>query len=138
MPVDFHILPTRNLVLARFHGHVLLQECLSSAKAYASHPDAHPAQNQLIDLSGVTGHERDFVKMMSTRAQLPDHLLQPGMEPLVVYLAPTRLSQEIATMVLKSMAGIHGLSVSAVADEQHALDILGQPESSLAALLAAG
>lgn len=135
MPVDFHIFPARNLVLARFTGHILLADCLASAQAYAAHPEANPMQNQLIDLGGVTGYERDFVKVMSTMAQLPDHLLRAGASPLVVYLAPTRLSQEITGMVLKSMAGIQGLPVSAVADEEHALEILGQPERSIEALL---
>lgn len=136
MPVGFHIFPARNLVLARFSGHILLADCLASAAAYARHPDANPMQNQLIDLGGITSHERDFVQLMSTMAQLPDHLLQPGCEPMVVYIAPHRLSQEIAGMVLKSMAGIAGLVVRIYEDEAQALEVLGLRERSLSALLA--
>lgn len=134
MPVSFQIFPSRGVVLARFTGHILLEDCLSSAKAYSEHPDASPLQHQLIDLSGITSHERDFVKMMSTMAQLPDHLLRPGAEPMIVYIAPTRLSQEIAAMVLRSMAGVAGAVVRVAEDEAQALDILGLPERAVAAL----
>lgn len=134
MPVNFSIYADRGFVLARFEGHILMADCLSSAEAYASHPAASPFQNQLIDLTGVTDYERDFVKIMSTLAQMPDHLLPPGAEPMIVYIAPHRLAQEITTMVLKSMSGIHGPVIRVVADEAHALEILGQPERALAAL----
>jgi lipid A disaccharide synthetase len=134
MPVNFQIYPKRGLVLARFTGHILLEECLSSAQAYAAHPDANPMQNQLIDLSGITSHERDFVKLMSTMAQLPDHLLQKGPQPMVVYIAPTRLSQEITSTILRSMSGVPGLVVRVAEDEAQAMDILGLAERRLADL----
>ena len=135
MPVSFHILPSRGVVLARFSGHILLEDCLASAKAYSEHPDARPTQHQLIDLGGVTSYERDFVQLMSTMAQLPDHLLQPGAEPMVVYLAPHPISQEIANTVLRSMAGIPGLVVRVAQDDAQALDILGLAERNLGELL---
>lgn len=137
MPVNFHIFPDRNLVLARFTGHILLAECLSSAKAYSENPAASPQQNQLIDLSGVTSYERDLVQIMSLMARLPDHLLRPGFEPLIVYVAPHRAAQEIAGTVLKSMQGITGVVVRIFEEESQALEVLGQPERSLDALLAA-
>lgn len=136
MPVDVHILPKHGLVVARFHGHVRLEECLASAQGYAQHPDCRPGQNQLIDLSGMTSYERDLVQIMALMAKLPDHLLAPGAEPMVVYLAPSAVAQEVTTFVLKSMAGIGGVSVSAVADEEHALEVMGLPERRLADLLA--
>lgn len=134
MPVSFQIYPSRGVVLARFSGHILLEDCLASAKAYSEHPDANPAQNQLIDLSGITSYEADFVKMMSTMAQLPDHLLRPGAEPMIVYISPTRLSQEITTTVLRSMSGVAGVVVRVAEDEAQALEILGLAERAVSAL----
>ena len=136
MPVNFHILPDRNLVLARFTGHILLADCLSSAKAYSEDPQASPQQTQLIDLSGVTSYERDLVQIMSMMARLPDHLLKPGYEPMIHYIAPSRVAQEIAGMVLKSMQGIEGVIVRVLEDETQALEVLGLAERSLAALMA--
>lgn len=136
MPVEFHIFAQRNLVLARFTGHILTVDSLSSARAYAKHPNARPGQNQLIDLSGVVSYERNFVRLMAMMAQLPDYLLPTGANPLIVYLAPTPVSQKIANILMKSMAGITGVSASVVAHEEHALEILGQPEHSMAALMA--
>ncbi|TXH98482.1 MAG: hypothetical protein E6Q73_11770 [Pseudorhodobacter sp.] len=136
MPVNFHIFPDRNLVLARFTGHILLADCLSSAKAYSEDPQASPQQTQLIDLSGVTSYERDLVQIMSMMARLPDHLLKPGYEPMILYIAPSRVAQEIAGMVLKSMQGIEGVIVRVLEDETQALEVLGLAERSLAALMA--
>ena len=134
MPVTFQIYPSRSVVLARFTGHILLEDCLSSAKAYSEHPDANPMQNQLIDLSGITSYEADFVKMMSTMAQLPDHLLRQGAEPMIVYISSTKVSQEITTKVLRSMSGVAGVVVRVAEDEAQALEILGLAERSLGAL----
>jgi lipid A disaccharide synthetase len=134
MPVSFQIYPSRGLVLARFVGHILLEDCLTSAKAYAEHPDANPTQNQLIDLTGVTSYEHDFVRIMSTMAQLPDHLLRSGAEPMVVYIAPSRVAQEITTLVMRSMSGVMGLVVRVVETEAQALEILGVPERAVAFL----
>lgn len=136
MPVSFHIFPDRNLVLARFYGHILLADCLASAKAYGEHPDANPRQNQLIDLGSVTSYERDLVQIMSLMARLPDHLLKPGYEPLILYIAPSRVAQEIAGLVLKSMQGIDAAVMRVFEDEAQALEVLGLPERSLAALMA--
>lgn len=136
MPVNFQIFPDRNLVLARFSGHVLLADCLSSAKAYSEHPDANPLQNQLIDLSNVVSYERDLVQIMSVMARLPDHLLKPGSNPMVIYVAPHHVAQEIAGLVMKSMQGIGGLVVRMFDDEAKALEVLGQRERSFSALQA--
>lgn len=132
MPVHFTVYPTRGFVLARFTGHILMADCLSSAKAYTEHPDYNPLQNQLIDLSGVTSHERDFVRMMSTLAAMPDHLLKPGTYPLIIYIAPTEVAKEITSFVLRSMAGLDRTPVRVVECESQALEILGQPERQLA------
>ena len=136
MPVEFKIFPSRNLVISQFAGHILLNEVLSTAKIYAEHPNAHPTQNQLLDMRALTSYERDLVGTMSVMAQLPEHLLHPGFHPLVVYLAPGRAAQEISSLVIKSMQGISGMLVSAVAEELHALEILGLPEQTLAEILA--
>ncbi|MCF8511861.1 MAG: hypothetical protein K9G43_10465 [Rhodobacteraceae bacterium] len=135
MSVEFRILPSRNLVLAQFFGHILLADCLASAKSYAKHPLADFRQNQLIDLSAVTSYERDFVKIMAAMAQLPDHIPQRGGEPMIVYYAPSRVAQEMASLVLNALSGMPGLAFSAVANEDHAMEILGQPERSLDALI---
>ena len=136
MPVHFHIFPDRNLVLARFSGHVLLKDCLSSAKDYSEDPRAHPHQRQLIDLGGVVSYERDLVQIMSTMAQLPDHLMKPGYDPMILYIAPHPVAQEIAGLILKSMEGMEAAIVRVYEEEAQALEVLGQPERSLSALLA--
>lgn len=132
MPVTFHVYRHRGFVLARFSGHILLEDCLASAQAYAQHPDANPHQNQLIDLSGMTSYERDFVKIISAMAKLPDHLLAPGAEPMIIYIAATPVAQEVVGFIIRSFDGTMPAIVRVTETEEQALEILGQAERRLA------
>lgn len=134
MPVNFEIFPRRGFVIARFSGHVLLADCLSSAQAYSEHPDFHPSQRQLVDFSSVTSYERDVVRMLEMMAKLPEHLVKPGFEPLVIHLAPHDLAMELANFTRRSVEGMESVNFRIVTSEAEALDILGQRERRLSDL----
>lgn len=136
MPVSFDIFPQRGLVIARFTGHVLLADCISSAKAYSEHPDFRPGQNQLVDFTGVTSYERDVVKMLEMMAKLPEHLLRPGFEPLIIHLAPHDIALQMANFTRRSTEEMDNMAFKIAATEAEALDILGQPERRLSDLYA--
>ncbi len=121
-------------MIARFSGHVMLADCLSSAQAYSQHPDFRPGQNQLVDFTAVTSYERDVVRMLEMMAQLPDHLLRPGYETLVIHLAPHAVAMEMANFTRRSATGMDLMNLRIVASEDEALDILGQPERRLSDL----
>lgn len=136
MPVHFEIFPRRGFVIARFTGHILLADCISSAKAYSEHPDYRPGQNQLVDFSGVTSYERDVVKMLEMMAILPEHLLKPGFQPLLIYIATSKLGLELANFARRSTEYTNSMTLVIVSNEAAALDILGQTERRLSDLYA--
>ena len=103
MSISFQILHDRGVVLARFTGRVMMQDCLSAAAAYARHSEARPTQPLLIDLSEITGYETDYVQILQAMARLPDYLWHKGAERLVVCLAPHALSRQISAAVARAI-----------------------------------
>ncbi len=130
MAVSYHVDARRGLVHARFQGFVSTAETLGAAQACAQHPDFSPLFNQVIDFAEVEGFERDYARLIAMLAELPDHLLQPGTEPIIVYVAPTPVGQEMARVVLKSMTGLPGPVFRVVSTLAEALALLGWREEA--------
>ncbi|WP_299041209.1 hypothetical protein [uncultured Tateyamaria sp.] len=136
MPVEFRILPDRGLVVVRFTGTVMIDEALEATRQYVSHADYAPGQKQLVDLSHATGFERDYVRFMEMQAAKADRLACAGVQSLVVYIAPTPISQEICTMYLRSWDDVDSVVPMVQHSEAQALTLLGQPEATVDMLLA--
>ena len=131
MSVSFQIIHERGVVLARLSGQVLMADCLSTAAAYARHPEARPTQPLLIDLTAVSGYEKDYVNILQAMARLPDYLSRSGAERLVVCLAPTPLSRQISAAVVRAILSMPGGIARVAQTEVDALEILGLPERRL-------
>ena len=134
MPVEFTILPARGLVYVRYEGHATVAEAGRAFGAYAGHPDARPGQKQLVDLAGVISFETDFAKLMGLQAAKADVFLAEGAQTLLVYHAPDRLTFDMSTLIRRSWEGIPGMAVRVLQTEAECLELLGQPERSIAAL----
>ncbi|WP_095589835.1 hypothetical protein [Actibacterium ureilyticum] len=135
MALTFQIMPQRGLVYVRYTGHLLFKDTVAAVAQYAAHPDAHPGQKQLVDLAAVTGYQRDFTKLMQIQASKAEIFTGGRSETLIVYYAPTDLSLELARIVERSWTDAPGVVVSIQTTQEAALSILGQPETSFAALL---
>ncbi len=131
MPVSFRILKSHKLVYVRYEGHANIDETIASFGQYASHPDCEPGQNQLIDLSGLTGYDKDFARMMETQAQKADVFLADGAQPMVVYLSPTKISQKMSAMIVKSWEPFVAIIPIIVQSVSEACDILGVHSADL-------
>lgn len=131
MSVSFRIFPERGLVFVRYAGFARLQETLEAFGRYAADPDCRPGQKQLVDLSGVTGFEPDFTKLMEIQARKADVFAAEGVETLMVYFAPDKASKEIAQLALRSWEPFDFVIALVQEDEAQALELLGQPERSL-------
>ncbi len=136
MSVSFRIFPDRGLVVIRYQGFARLDDTMAAFRDYAAHPDASPGQKQLVDLSGVTGYEMDFTKLMHIQANKADVFAADGAETLVVYLAPCRQSRDFAQLALRSWEPFDYVVALVQEDDAQALELLGQPERSLDALWA--
>ena len=130
MPVSFRIFPDRGLVFVTYEGFALLDDSFRAFGAYAAHRHFRPGQKQLVDLSGVTGIETDYVKLFALQARKADVFLGTGAQTLLVYYAPTPVSFAMAESVLRSWEPSGAVIPLVQQDEAEALEILGQPERS--------
>lgn len=135
MPIAFHVLAHRNLVVARYSGLAGLQETIEAAAECAAHPGFRPTMRHLVDLVGVTGYERDFPRYFAMQATVMEQFFVPGLDHVFVYLAPTRPGQEMAQMVRRSWDGLDHIVLRIVEHEGQAMTILGLKERTLAELL---
>ncbi|MGI3184144.1 hypothetical protein [Nioella aestuarii] len=135
--MSFRILSERGLVFVRYTGFARLDESFEVFGQYAAHPDFRPGQKQLVDLSGVTGLEKDYVKLFALQARKADVFLGSGAQTLLDYYAPTPLSLDLAETILRSWEPSGAVIPLIQQDEQEALQLLGQPERSFEELLQA-
>ena len=136
MPVDFKIFPERGLVVVRYHGYAYVNDTYAATKAYISHPDYTAGQKQLVDMTEITGFEKDYVQFMNMQAQKAERLANSGLQSLVVYIAPTTISRELSAMFVRSWTDVDAVVPLIQHSETEALALLGQPEETLDILLA--
>jgi len=135
MPVDFTLIPARGLLLVQGSGFVTIDDTLQATARYERNAAFDPNQKQLIDLSAVTGFERDYPRFMAMQAQKAGRFARGDTQTIVVYLAPTPVAQTMSAMFARSWDGIDEVVALVQQDEARALSLLGQPESSISALL---
>ena len=137
MALSFRIFPNRGLVVVRYSGFALIEETMAATAEYVAHPDYAAGQKQLIDMTGITGYEKDYVRFMNMQAGKAERFNRAGVQTMVAYVAPTPVSQEIAGLFLRSWDDVQSVVPTVQHSEAQALAILGQPEQSLSDLFAA-
>ncbi|RKE93526.1 hypothetical protein [Sulfitobacter guttiformis] len=136
MPVELIILPERGLVVVRYSGKVTIEDTLFATKSYLSHPEYSAGQKQLVDMSGITGFEKDHVQFMKMQAEKAERLANSGLQSLVVYIAPTAISQDLSAMFVRSWIDVDAVVPLVQHFEAEALGLLGQSEKTIDILLA--
>lgn len=132
MPLTFRIYPSRNLVFVAYDGMMSIEETRRGLADYQAHPDFHPSQNHLLDLSLVTGWERDFPRIMAMQAEAVD-MFPPGTKPpYLVYYAPTTIGQDAAMACIRSWDEGSVIVPRLTTREADALHILGHDAGSFA------
>ncbi|MCB4379250.1 hypothetical protein [uncultured Tateyamaria sp.] len=135
MPIRFRIIPDRGLVVVRYSGFVTIDDTLGATQTYLAHPHYALGQKQLVDFSSITDYERDYVRFMQMQATKVDRFANSGVQSLVVYIAPTQISQELSALFIKSWDNVDAVVPMVQHSESEALTLLGQPEKSLDMLL---
>ena len=136
MPISFQVLKSRALVFVQYDGFARIDDAMTAFADYARHPDCRPGQKQLVDLSKVTGVEKDFTKLMELQAQKADVFMNGSAETLIVYYAPTNKGRAIAQMILRSWEPFNNVVPIVLDDETESLAVLGQTETNFSDLLA--
>lgn len=136
MPVDIRVLPERNLVLAIYTGVAGLRETTERAAECAAHPGFRASMRHLVDLSRITGYERDFPGFFAMQAKVMEDFVSPGGDHIFLFYAPTRAGQEMANMVRRSWEGLERAIIVVHDDEAEALATLGLRERRIEDLVA--
>jgi hypothetical protein len=135
MPVRFHIFPERGLVVVRYSGFATINDTMAATKAYLAHPDYSAGQKQLVDMTQITGYEKDYVRFMNMQAAKAGRLATAGVQSLVVYIANTPESLDVSAMFIRSWIDVDAVVPMLQHTEADALTILGQPEDTIDVLL---
>ena len=131
MPVKFRVLPDHSLVHVTFSGLVTVAEATEAFDRYTSHPDSHPRQSHLVDLSGVAEYERDFTKIMALQAHQVDVFLEADAPIYLIFVAPTELTRTMAMAAVRSWQHLPGVVPLVLNSIDEALDVLSLEKRDL-------
>ena len=134
MPLDVRLVPHRNLLVATYLGFAGLQETITASEAISRQPGFHPRMRHLVDLSGLTGYERDFPGFFAMQARLNESFASVPSELVIAFVAPSRIAREMAQMARRGWDGLDLAIIRIFEDEEKALGFLGVPETRIAAL----
>ncbi len=132
MPLRFRILPACNLVHVIYTGEARVAETLAGMADCAARPEFRPWMRQLIDLSAVSGFERNPVGYLALQARSIGTFQTRDL--LKLYYAPTPLGQQMAVMARRSWEGLDHVIVRVVTEETEVMSLLGLPGERLADL----
>ena len=135
MAIQFKIYPRLGLVYVQYSGNVRMEETVQAFADYAAHLDFRYGQKHLVDLSQVTSYEKDYVRVMSLQADKAAVLMQEPVQTMIVYLAPTRTSYEIARLAANAWDEVPTIVACVQESEAEALSVLGYSYTRLADLL---
>lgn len=135
MGLNFRILPAAGLVYVRYGRIATVKESQLAFAEYTKHPDFRPAQKQFVDLSAIEAFESNFVELIKFQAKKAEAFHGQQEQTLLVYFAPTDTSFELAKYAIRAWSGLPNVIATIQQDEAEALEFLGRPERSLAALL---
>ncbi|MGH1369282.1 MAG: hypothetical protein ACRBCL_11765 [Maritimibacter sp.] len=103
--------------------------------AFMRHPSYRPGLKQLINLSDITDWERDYTEFLKFQAEQLVLFEGTTMPTMMVCIAPTQMTRQVASMVLKSWDVVSEVISVVVTHEDEALQVLGVGASSLAELV---
>ena len=133
MPLSYRIHPAHGLVYVRYEGFASLDDTFGTFTEYMADPEFRPGQKQLVDLSRVTGFERDYCKLLALQAKKVEAFLR-GPETIICYYAPHRETREMVNLVMRSWAELDAIVAVVQDTEAGALEVLGLAERSFDAL----
>ena len=124
MSVRYRIFPEHGLVYVAYEGFALLSDTLETFRKYMQDRAFQPGQKHLVDLTDLTGYEKDYPKILALQAAKAEAFVSHA-QTLMVYYAPTRASLELARVAVQSWETL-GVVVPVVQrTEADALTVLG-------------
>ncbi|MCB1467503.1 MAG: hypothetical protein KDK08_10275 [Rhizobiaceae bacterium] len=135
MPVTFRFLPEHFLIYFRIEGWIEIQEAVRAATELRAAPAYRKGMRQLVDLSALTGWERNFTAIMKEHANQVDVLDDPQRPSLIVLLAPHEEASSLAQAIRTPWERSQRAVMVTVDSEVEALTVLGIDAPSVAAVI---
>jgi len=137
MSIETLIFPTLGLMYTRFEGHITVPDAKQAFQAYLGHEDFAPGQKQFIDFTDVSSFSADYAELLQFIANMDAGTSKTQTTSLFVYLAPSALAREMSATAAKAWSASPDIAVRIADTEEAALEILGVPFTTVAALLSA-
>ncbi len=136
MSISYQIIPKYGVVYVRYQGQANFKDTMAAFSQYAQDPDFQPGQKQIVDFSEITGWDENYVELMKTQALKAEAFVGTQAQTLIVYYAPTDLSQKIAQLSLQSWDPFPFVVPIVQDTEKDTLAILGLPHDAMKSMLA--
>ncbi|MFN7002097.1 MAG: hypothetical protein ACK4NW_01555 [Roseinatronobacter sp.] len=123
-------MPQHTVIIVQYHGTAGLDETMEMMRRCSAHPDFNPGFSHLVDLRGVTDHERDIVGFFKMQAAAIDlfPIISDGAHHFkMVMVAPAGPPREMAELVRRTWAGLDMVLVVILETPEEALELLGIP-----------
>lgn len=125
-----------NLIHLRFEDQLTVDDTRAALARLQEHPDFHPWLNRVLDLRGVTSWERDYSRFMALEAENSARFTDQATPPILLCIADSPLSREIANFLRRSWENLDGLIFRMTSSEAEALSILGLQANKISGLTA--
>lgn len=136
MSVSFQVFSDMNLIHLRFEDQLTVDDTRAALARLQEHPDFHPWLNRVLDLRGVTSWERDYSRFMALEAENSARFTDQATPPILLCIADSPLSREIANFLRRSWENLEGLIFRMTSSEAEALSILGLQANKISGLTA--
>jgi len=111
-----------------------IDETLAALDYHLPDPAFRSCRRHVVDLRALTGYEQDFARFFALQARFAELLPPDGGEMLVVFVAPTRMSQDMAELARRTWQGLSVVAMRVLEDLDQALELLGATQAELDAL----
>lgn len=135
MPITFHVLPARNLIVSRYWGEIGDAEFIESYRRLCARPDVRPGSRELVDLRDVTDMPITASAMREVAEIVETFLGDEGQTMQTAVIASTELEYGLSRMY-QAFASASPEQVEVFRSPEEALAWLGLGEVAFDDLLA--
>ena len=110
-------------------------EVAETLERFAKEPESNDLHRHLVDFSGVTSYDENYVKIIEMQAKLAGVFVGDLTQWIFAYYAPTTVGREMANYGIRAWSGVSQVVIRMTTTESDSFDVLGLPERSIDALL---
>lgn len=134
MPANFQLFEKYGLAYVKFWDHVSMEEVAACAERFANEPGSDAAYRHLVDFSGVTSYDSNYVKIIEMQAKLADVFDGDANQWIFAYYAPKKVGREMANYGIRAWDNVEKVVIRMTMTESDTFDVLGLGDVSFASI----